>query len=136
MVPTKTVGLKSLHLQGSRVHYTLAGIKSVLKIREVGSLAREGVSGTPATLPWLRPCQLLQFFAIISKVFMCGRRMIFSGSFNMFSFPRVTCCLQRVNTPLASRGFVSGMNFSISDILVGCTTPHLLSQMAQTYCES
>ena len=43
MVPTKTVGLKSLHLQESRVHYTLAGIKSPLKIGEGGgSLAREG----------------------------------------------------------------------------------------------
>ena len=49
---------------------------------------------------------------------------------------KVTCCLQRVNTLLASRGFVSGMNFSISDILVRCTTPHLLSQVAQTYCAS
>ena len=57
LVPTKTVGLKSLHLQESRVHYTLAGMKSLLKIGEgVGSLAREGGSGTPGTLPWLRPC--------------------------------------------------------------------------------
>ena len=39
----------------SRVHYTLAGIKLLLKI--VGdSLAREGGSGTPETPPWLRPC--------------------------------------------------------------------------------
>ena len=36
MVPTKTVGLKSLHLQESRVRYTLAGIKSPFKIGEVG----------------------------------------------------------------------------------------------------
>ena len=56
MVPTKTVGLISLHLQESRVHYTLAGIKSLLKIGEGRSLAREGGSGTPGTLPWLRPC--------------------------------------------------------------------------------
>ena len=56
MVPTKTVGLISLHLQESRVHYTLAGIKSLLKIGEGRSLAREGDSGTPGTLPWLRPC--------------------------------------------------------------------------------
>ena len=41
--------------QESRVHYTLAGIKSLLKIGEGGSLAREGGSGTPGTLPWLRP---------------------------------------------------------------------------------
>ena len=56
MVPTKTVGLISLHLQESRVHYTLAGIKSLLKTGEGRSLAREGDSGTPGTLPWLRPC--------------------------------------------------------------------------------
>ena len=35
--------------QESRVHYTLAGIKSLLKIGEGGG------SGTPGTLPWLRP---------------------------------------------------------------------------------
>ena len=51
--------------QESRVHYTLAGIKPLLKIGEEGSLAREGErggSGTPGTLPWLRPCFL--FFSI------------------------------------------------------------------------
>ena len=43
--------------QEPRVHYTLAGIKSLLKIGEGGSLAREGggQSGTPGTFPWLRP---------------------------------------------------------------------------------
>ena len=45
MVSTKTVGLKSLHLQESRVHYTLAGIKSPLKIGVRGGVlgARRGV---------------------------------------------------------------------------------------------
>ena len=42
--------------QESRVQYTLAGIKSLLKIGEGGFLdARGGASGTPGTLPWLRP---------------------------------------------------------------------------------
>ena len=47
-----------LEFQESRVHYTLAGIKSLLKVGEGGSLAREGGGGsrTPGTLPWLRPC--------------------------------------------------------------------------------
>ena len=49
--------------QESRVLYTLAGIKSLLKIGEGGFLgARGGGSGTPGTLPWLRPCFL--FFSI------------------------------------------------------------------------
>ena len=34
-----------LEFQESRVHYTLAGIKSLLKIGEGGSLAREGGGG-------------------------------------------------------------------------------------------
>ena len=42
--------------QESRVHYTLAGIKSLVKIGEGGSLRQEGGSGTPGTLPRLRPC--------------------------------------------------------------------------------
>ena len=49
MVPTKTVGLKSLHLQESRVHYTLAGIKSPLKIGEGGFLGARG-EGVPEPL--------------------------------------------------------------------------------------
>ena len=48
MVPTKTVGLKSLHLQESRVHYTLAGIKSPLKRGEGGVLGARG--GVPEPL--------------------------------------------------------------------------------------
>ena len=50
-----------LEFQESRVHYTVAGIKSLLKIGEGGSLARGGGgggSGTPGTLPWLRPCNM------------------------------------------------------------------------------
>ena len=45
--------------QESRVHYTLARIKSQLKIGEGGGgfVAQEGVSGTPGTLLWLRPCR-------------------------------------------------------------------------------
>ena len=48
MVPTKTVGLKSLHLQESRVHYILAGMKSLLKIGEGGFLGARG--GVPEPL--------------------------------------------------------------------------------------
>ena len=56
LVPTKTVGLKSLHLQESRVHYTLAGMKSLLKIGEgVGSLAREGGFRNPWNPPLATP---------------------------------------------------------------------------------
>ena len=44
-VPTKTIGLKSLHLQESRVHYTLAGIKSPLKRGEGGVPWRERGGG-------------------------------------------------------------------------------------------
>ena len=41
----------------SRVHYTLAGIKSLLKIGGEGvPWLERGDSGTPGTLPWLRPC--------------------------------------------------------------------------------
>ena len=50
--------------QESSVLYTLAGIKSLLKIGEGGFLGARGGggSGTPGTLPWLRPCFL--FFSI------------------------------------------------------------------------
>ena len=41
--------------QESRVHYTLAGIKSLLKIGEGGELGVRGGFGTPGTLTWLRP---------------------------------------------------------------------------------
>ena len=48
-------------VQESRVHYTLAGIKSLLKIGGGGGGGGgegRGGSGTPGTLPWLRPCKL------------------------------------------------------------------------------
>ena len=51
MVPTKTVGLKSLHLQESRVHYTLAGIKSPLKIGEGGGGGPEPLEPSPGYAP-------------------------------------------------------------------------------------
>ena len=44
----------------SRVHYAVAGIKSLLKTnKRGGSMALEGGGGfgTPGTLPRLRPCQ-------------------------------------------------------------------------------
>ena len=51
MVPSKTVGLKSVQyeeFQESRVHYTLVGIKSLLKIGERGFLGAKG--GVPEPL--------------------------------------------------------------------------------------
>ena len=53
-----------LEFQESIVHYTLAGIKSLL-IGEGGCLAREGGgSGTPGTLPWLRPCNMIEQYLL------------------------------------------------------------------------
>ena len=50
--------------QESRVHYTLAGIKSLLKIGDGGSLTREGGggSGTPGTPPGYAPVNKDLFF--------------------------------------------------------------------------
>ena len=49
--------------QESRVHYTLAEIKSLLKIGEGGSLTREGGSGTPGTLPCYAPAVKMYWLA-------------------------------------------------------------------------
>ena len=49
--------------QESRVHYTLAGIKSLLKIGEEGFLgSRRGGSGTPGTSPGYAPVCCMQLF--------------------------------------------------------------------------
>ena len=58
--------------QESRVHYTLAGIKSLLKIGGGGGgpLAREGGSGTPGTFPCLRPCRVLAVFILGTETSM------------------------------------------------------------------
>ena len=71
MVPTKTVGLKSLHLQESRVHYTLAGIKSPLKIGEGGFLGARGGGGVPEPLepsPGYAPVKSSLLLHVIEKL--------------------------------------------------------------------
>ena len=53
-----------LEFQESRVHYTLTGIKSLLKIGEGGPWRERGGSGTPGTLPWLRPCNMIEQYLL------------------------------------------------------------------------
>ena len=52
--------------QESRVHYTLAGIQSLLKIGGWVPWHERGGPGNPGTLPWLRPCS-------------CKRLQVFRG---------------------------------------------------------
>ena len=58
--------------QESRVHYTLAGIKSLLKIGggRGSPLVRKGGSGTPGTFPWLRLCRVLALFILGTETSM------------------------------------------------------------------
>ena len=62
----------------SRVHYTLSGIKSLLKIGEGVSVAREGGrgSGTPGTLPWLRPCHSTVYSVEWTSIFSSRVRLV------------------------------------------------------------
>ena len=57
--------------QESRVHYTLAGIKSLLKIGGGGGgLGARGGFRNPGTFPWLRPCRVLAVFILGTETSM------------------------------------------------------------------
>ena len=108
MVPSKTVGLKSVHyeeFQESRVHYTLVGIKSLLKIRERGFLGAKGGFRNPWTPPLATPLCLsgklrTRFTSPIQNplvpgyrtFFLCSLRDLFdlTGNSNNFCLSTLT----------------------------------------------
>ena len=65
-----------LEFQESRVHYTLAGIKSLLKIGERVPWRKRGGSGTPGTLPWLRPCHSTVYSVVWTRIFSSRVRLV------------------------------------------------------------
>ena len=67
-----------LEFQESRVHYTLAGIKSLLKIGEGVPWRTRGGGGfgTPRTLPWLRPCHSTVYSVVWTRIFSSRVRLV------------------------------------------------------------
>ena len=68
-----------LEFQESRVHYTLAGIKSLLKVGEGGSLAREGGGGVqnPWNPPLATPLRHLTVYSVVwTSIFSSRVRLV------------------------------------------------------------
>ena len=67
-----------LEFQESRVHYTLAGIKSLLKVGEGGSLAREGGGvQNPWNPPLATPLRHLTVYSVVwTSIFSSRVRLV------------------------------------------------------------
>ena len=82
-----------LEFQESRVHYTLAGIKSLLKVGEGGSLAREGGGGVqnPWNPPLATPLRHLTVYSVVwTSIFSSRVRLVLLD--NSYLSPNPTFC--------------------------------------------